>query len=944
MQSLAAQTLQVFGKSLPYLRLAALVFVLASVTFAEERSAALPDASLDASDAKPTIRPNDPPTPSNPEELQRRPDGEGKLQFNFHGQPWLGVLEWLAEVSNLSLDWQELPAGFLNLRTRHSYAVEEARDLINRHLLDRGFTLLKHGEILSIANTKKLDPSLVPHLAPDELESALPHEFVRVTFALDSLTAEAAVEELKALVSPNGKLIALKSTNRVEAMDAAVNLREIQKLLMEEQSPRGRDRLVREFKLEHVRAAEIYPQLQKLLGLDKANAAQGSDPAAIVQQMAQLLQKGGAAPGPNPQQKQQGPSVQIVVNARDNSILANAPADQMAVIAQAILVMDSPPDKSRSLLRSAHRVQVYPLAVTEPEALIKMLQELGDLDPTTRLQVDKKRRAIVAHASLADHLTIRTMIDKVDGTVRNFHAIKLHRLDADYVASSIDMVVGGGNAEAAKRTPGRENDDEVRRFRVVADVEHNRLLLWVNDVELREVRQLLGELGETPAADTEPASVRVLDNLAPAEAHDLFRRLQEAWPGVAPNPLELGPGTNPGSKSPVTDRDTKNPASGDIPAATERPSRTDPAPDDGSRRPRTSTKSPSARTPVRFVHLAGSNDPANQSALRAAEATETESVPDPVIPGGPSDSPSSAPVRVDRDADGRLIVASRDVAALDLMKKLIGEMAPLHKDFKVFRMKHKNSWPYQIAENLKQFFDEKQKAERPAARFYDPSNGKTIDTSRPGEGSKQQKPRQPKFIVDSDSNSILAVGANNSQLETIEELIELYDTPESKDPQPRRVTRLIKIEHTQARLVGDAVKDVYRDLLSMTESRDRGDSSRDRRISEPRYTYVYNAVAEGRELPETLVKFKGQLSIGVDESSNSLIVSAPEALLEDVAETVTAIDEAARAATPRIQVVRVSRSVNAGELQKRLQKLLTKPQPQQQSATTAVPAPPHAPR
>jgi len=56
-------------------------------------------------------RPTDSPTPPDPEELKLRPDKEGRLQFNFKGQPWLGVLEWLAEISKMSLDWNEFPPG-----------------------------------------------------------------------------------------------------------------------------------------------------------------------------------------------------------------------------------------------------------------------------------------------------------------------------------------------------------------------------------------------------------------------------------------------------------------------------------------------------------------------------------------------------------------------------------------------------------------------------------------------------------------------------------------------------------------------------------------------------------------------------------------------------------------------------------------------------------------
>ena len=80
-------------------------------------------------------RPSEPLSPPKPEELKVRPDEKGRVRFNFNGQPWPAVLEWLAQISGMSLDWQELPADYLNLATQRSYTIEEARDLINRHLL-----------------------------------------------------------------------------------------------------------------------------------------------------------------------------------------------------------------------------------------------------------------------------------------------------------------------------------------------------------------------------------------------------------------------------------------------------------------------------------------------------------------------------------------------------------------------------------------------------------------------------------------------------------------------------------------------------------------------------------------------------------------------------------------------------------------------------------------
>jgi len=121
---------------------------------------------------KTTARPAKPPMPPNKQELNVRPDPNGMLRFNFRGQPWPEVLDWLSRVSGMSLDWQEVPSDYLNLSTQRAYTVPESRDLINRHLLARGFTLLQNGEILTVQSIAKLDPGLVPRVERS-LEAAI---------------------------------------------------------------------------------------------------------------------------------------------------------------------------------------------------------------------------------------------------------------------------------------------------------------------------------------------------------------------------------------------------------------------------------------------------------------------------------------------------------------------------------------------------------------------------------------------------------------------------------------------------------------------------------------------------------------------------------------------------------------------------------------------------
>ena len=107
-------------------------------------------------------RPEKPPRVPDPREFDVKLDDQGRVPpFNFIGQPWPDVMQWLANISKCSLDWQELPNDYLNLTTQRPYSLDEVRDLINRHFNARGFTSIQSGEVLSVFKIDKLDPSLV---------------------------------------------------------------------------------------------------------------------------------------------------------------------------------------------------------------------------------------------------------------------------------------------------------------------------------------------------------------------------------------------------------------------------------------------------------------------------------------------------------------------------------------------------------------------------------------------------------------------------------------------------------------------------------------------------------------------------------------------------------------------------------------------------------------
>jgi hypothetical protein len=273
------------------------------------------------------------------------------------------------------------------------------------------------------------------------------------------------------------------------------------------------------------------------------------------------------------------------------------------------------------------------------------------------------------------------------------------------------------------------------------------------------------------------------------------------------------------------------------------------------------------------------------------------------------------PVSITQAPDGRLIITSEDTEALNKLEDLVSRLAPPRRDFQVFHLQYAEA--YWVKWNLEDFFKEEDKQDN-SSRYSDwywgyPPSSSSKDTSR-----RLSRRRPLKFISDDDTNTILVQGATPDQLRTIQDLIDIYDQPPSTEAESARKTEVFTIRYSKAEVVAEAVKDVYRDLLS---DRDKSLANRPQQQgrSESRYSYTYVLGNDGDE--RKMPRWKGYLSIGVDDLSNTLIVSAPEFLFRDIERLITSLDEAAKP-TDTVQAIQLGRSVSAEVVQDTLSKIL----------------------
>ncbi len=921
------------------------------------KDGATPPGSGNKPAAPTTIsRPTEPPEKPNPSEFNVKPNQDGMVEFQFRNQPWPELLRWLATVSNCTLDWQELPADYVNIATQKPYTLAETQDLVNRHLLSRGFTMLDNDGALSVVKVASLNPAMVPRVNPEQLNDHPPHRFLRTSFKLSFLVAQDVLEEFKSMLSTNGKMTPLPATNRLEVMDAAGNLLDIYRLLNQEESAEALDGLAREFPLKHARASLVKLQLDEFLGISKPAAPSNVSPDQMarmqqmqMQQMQMQQQQQGGAPKPAAPKTAE---VHIIANDRNNSVIVHAPPNKMAVIAAFISRVDVRNGNS-DFQRLQGKMRTFRLASLDPKQLVDSLTQMDVLEPATRLQVDEKNNAIIAFASIADQFVIQSIVERLDGSGRSFEVIQLRRLDAESVAGSIQFLMGAQEEkkdessrysyysywDSFNSSNKKKTDDKMR---VAANVQDNQVLLWANPVEMDEVQKLLVKLGEIPPEGGRASTIRIIDASKQPETLEYLKQLKEHWERLSPNPLSIPNADEFDLEDAVT------PAPAETTGNTEKGKVTSVPTSESNLSNATSLSQHSGQqlpvrdhrftsAPAQFKEGPASAGHADAKSTAKSTAAEDSVADNPSSQQLPSTSPPSQKSRLAKDAsaeasairimfdeNGNLVLQSDDTAALDRLEELMQTRRPPRRQYDVFRVKHLTAtW---ISFDLEKYFkDRAEKKDNSNDRFYSWYFGFPSSSNNKSEARQLGKRPPITFIANNDSNTIIVQNADDADRQTIKDLIELWDVPEPANTKNIRVTALVRIQHSRAESIVEAIKDVYRDLLSTNDkafqqqnARPNSDGSR----GDSGYRRGYSDAEVVSPSGGLNFTFKGKLSLGVESTTNSVLISADgEALLDLVRRLIEELDMAAKTEGHTV-IQNLGTNVNASSLQKALRSMI----------------------
>jgi type II secretory pathway component GspD/PulD (secretin) len=563
------------------------------------------------------------------------------VRLEFREQMWLPALEWLAGKLKLNLDWRKLPEGTFNLHSEKTYTIEEAEDLLNMQLLARGFTLLKRGEVLRIEQLEGIDITLVPRVEPDVLSTLPKHSIARVSFPLESMLAEEAATDLKPLLSPFGKMHAFVAANRLEVMDAVVNLREIHRLVSTSDAGQGKRQRVLEIKIVNRKAIDIAPMVRQLLGMPPDGLPNASTQAQLDIEQTRLRAEAVKQLGGNAKEmlSQKKPEVFLVVNEKENSILVQAPPEKMEIARQAIESLDKELPPSESVWETINKVKVYSVSGYDPATIAKLLaslQEIGNLSKDTRIQHDATQQRIIAVAGADDQLTISRLIEQFRGEKRSAHVLPLSGVEAEYAVNALKLVL---------KPTERFMSGADGKFEVEADPVRERMILWATTKEVAEVREFLAQLGGTIETAASDSSRFQVVHLRGAPFDVVAEQFRQVWTDLGDAPLVIQPKLQPNDlETPPAKGDSLNP-----PQAP--PDRTD----------------------------SSEHTQANNGEIFASTAAPAQSQP----PAGAKPS-----VRLIEGKNGEMVIVSRDPKLAASAKRLLEQLTPADDDVRIITLRH----------------------------------------------------------------------------------------------------------------------------------------------------------------------------------------------------------------------------------------------------------------
>ncbi len=819
----------------------------------------------------------------------------GKLVFSFQNAPWKDVIHWFAEQAGLSVQIDQPPPGTFNYVDDQAYTPEEALDILNGVLLNKGYSLLRRNRMLMLVDiSQPIRPELLELVDVRDLDNRGTFELVRCVFHLARISPEEAEQEVNKLIGPGGSVAVLPKAREIIVTETAGKLRLIRDMLQAIENPSGTARKIRNFQLQHVLADQVLQVARPLLAL--------------------------------PEGQNTNEQINISTHAFGTQIFATGTAEAMDRLAEIVELVDQPQQTAPTAATASvdpPQLLTYPIRSADPTTVLQVMQTLLAGLPDVRLTIDPASNKLVALARASEHRLISETLAKLEGESAQLEVIPLQRLDPQLALLAIQKFFG--QSDGAQPAP-----------QVDADPTTMRLLVRGTPAQIEQIRLLINKLegDQGDSAISGRGNVRIVP-LTGSQAEQVLEQLQTLWPSVSRSRIRVVAPSGSSVPSYLREREVTP----DETAPPPRGARS--SPEDGARPASGATtyRDRSVRSDwfqvVAVPQESQGTQPSDPSATRGREPRS----PQESVPGSPSDQPIGEPSKETQPAEivvtvtpRGLIIASQDPKALDQFENLLALLAQqsggsrlLKRDIGVYYLKYAQA---EIAARLLQDIlgGGTTTTSSTSSVLGDVASnlvgggifgalasglfggggdsGETLGAFTAGNVSIVADPRLNRLIVQ----------ATPAELDEVEQILKIIDKEDSiTDVRVTGTPRVIPIRYLPADRVAAVIRETFADRVAgqTSQQQQRGPSPED---------FIRALRGGGRSREQQSRGELPKMTVTVHAESNSVIVKAPEGLFQEVLELVQLIDQPNGEMSESVEIV--STVANPQVVQQALAKIL----------------------
>jgi general secretion pathway protein D len=302
-----------------------------------------------------------------------------RIQMNFRGASLDTVLDYLSQTLGLVIFKETNVDGQIDVWSHQPLTQEEAINLLNTVLHEKGYTAVRNDRILTIVQRDAaLQKNLPVKTGNDPAQIPKTDEMVTQIISVRYVNASQLIENLRPLLPEYANLSANESSNAIVLTDTQANIRRIAEIIRALDTAVSSISTVRVFPLQYTDAKELASLIQQLFVVEETTTNNRGGRGGMP------MFRGFRGPGGEGGETTEGDSaarkaasrVVAVGDEYSNSLIVTAPDELLPSIEMVVREIDQSQE-------DITEVRVFPLTYCDATEMTDIITELFPDESTT---------------------------------------------------------------------------------------------------------------------------------------------------------------------------------------------------------------------------------------------------------------------------------------------------------------------------------------------------------------------------------------------------------------------------------------------------------------------------------------------------------------------------------------------------------------------------------